>query len=256
VSGSNDTVISGNRFNISNGLKRQSHHASQEEVRRSRHVSGTVDQKGVGSALKGLDTALEQIAAQQKREDTQYVAKVTSKQTSRRGSISVSTDSNDVTNVMVSLPASKNASRATSRRNSVDLSGARKSRRGSLDIYAAEYAVKIGNKKNITDIEQKASFSMKLDADSPICDRMDEYNQRRACIDEHGWEPYREWFYDPAFRAWWQVTGCTGVPLYKIYQRKTEWKTEKPERKDDEDRHVARDDSVDDMIAQVLNKKY
>merc|ERR1719495_653918 len=35
ASGSNDTVVSGNRFNISNGLKRQSHHASQEEVRRS-----------------------------------------------------------------------------------------------------------------------------------------------------------------------------------------------------------------------------
>ena len=90
VSGStsNDTVVSGNRFNISNGLKRQSHHASQEEMRRSQHVSGPVEH-GVGSALKGLDTALEQIAAQQKREETQYVAKVTSKQTSRRYIINV-----------------------------------------------------------------------------------------------------------------------------------------------------------------------
>jgi len=317
VSGSNDTVLSGNRFNISNGLKRQSHHASQEEVRRSRHVSGTAEQKGVGSALKGLDTALEQIAAQQKREETQYVAKVTSKQTSRRGSISVSTDSNDVTNVMVSLPASKNASRTTSRRNSVDLSGARKGRRGSLDIYTAEYAVKIGNKKNITNMEQKTTFHMKVDnraetdlnlcgrchlpthktakctefgdnscprclswdhwedscwaADSPIpvCERCnyeghteevhetEKYNQKRACVDALGWEPFQDWFYDQAFRGWWQVMGCVGVPLYKIYQRKTEWKTVKPDRaKEDEDRHIARDDSVDDMIAQVLNKKY
>jgi len=313
----NDTVVSGNRFNISNGLKRQSHHASQEEVRRSRHVSGTVEQKAVGSALKGLDTALEQIATQQKKEETQYVAKVTSKQTSRRGSISVSTDSNDVTNVMVSLPASKNTSRTTSRRNSVDLTGARKGRRGSLDIYTAEYAVKIGNKKNITNMEQKTTFHMKVDnqnetdlnlcgrchlpthktakctefgdnncprclawehwedscwaADTPkpICERCnyeghtqevhdtDQYAQRRACVDALGWEPFQEWFYDQAFRGWWQVMGCVGVPLYRIYQRKTEWKTEKPDRsKEDEDRHVARDDSVDDMIAQVLSKKY
>merc|ERR1719357_1260648 len=175
ASGSNDTVVSGNRFNISNGLKRQSHHASQEEVRRSRHVSGTVEH-GVGSALKGLDTALNQIAAQQKKEETQYVAKVTSRQTSRRGSISVSTDSNDVTNVMVSLPASKNASRATSRRNSVDLSaGGGRGRRGSLDIYTAEYAVKIGNKKNITNMEQKTTFHMKVDnkdeTDLNLCGR-------------------------------------------------------------------------------------
>jgi len=315
ASGSNDTVVSGNRFNISNGLKRQSHHASQEEVRRSRHVSGTVEH-GVGSALKGLDTALNQIAAQQKKEETQYVAKVTSRQTSRRGSISVSTDSNDVTNVMVSLPASKNASRATSRRNSVDLSAGGRGRRGSLDIYTAEYAVKIGNKKNITNMEQKTTFHMKVDnkdetdlnlcgrchlpthktakctdygenscprclswdhweescwmheGQMPVCERCDyeghtpevhetdKYAQRRACVDALGWEPFQDWFYDQQFRTWWQVMGGVGVPLYRIYQRKTEWKTEKPEPKEEEDRYIARDDSVDDMIAQVLNKKY
>jgi len=315
VSGSNDAVISGNKFNITNGLKRQSHHASQEEVRKSRHVSGTVEH-GVGNALKGLDTTLEQIAAQQKRDETQYVAKVTSKQTSRRGSISVSTDSNDVTNVMVSLPASKNPSRTASRRNSVDLSAAGRGRRGSLDIYTAEYAVKIGNKKNITNMEQKNTFHMKVenradvdmnlcgrchlpshktatctefgdnscprclswehweescwaaDTPMPVCERCnyeghtedvhntDKFAQRRACVDALGWEPFQDWFYDQSFRTWWQVMGGVGVPLYKIYQRKTEWKTEKPEpSKSDEDRHIARDDSVDDMIAQVLNKK-
>lgn len=269
VSGSNDAVISGNKFNITNGLKRQSHHASQEEVRKSRHVSGTVEH-GVGVALKGLDTTLEQIAAQQKRDETQYVAKVTSKQTSRRGSISVSTDSNDVTNVMVSLPASKNPSRTTSRRNSVDLSAAGRGRRGSLDIYTAEYAVKIGNKKNITNVEQKNTFHMKLEADNPMaaCESCnyeghtqdvhdtDEFARRRACVETYGWEPFKEWFYDQSFRTWWQVMGGVGVPLYKIYQRKTEWKTEKPEpSKSDEDRHIARDDSVDDMIAQVLKQR-
>merc|ERR1712183_1262523 len=67
----NETIVSGQKFNISNGLTR------------SRHVSGPVE--GVGSALKGLDTALEQIAAQQKKNgENHYVAKVSSRQTSKR----------------------------------------------------------------------------------------------------------------------------------------------------------------------------
>ena len=43
-------------------------------------------------------------------------------------------------------------------------SGARKSRRGSLDIYTAEYALKIGGgeKKGITAMEQKTAFHMKV----------------------------------------------------------------------------------------------
>ena len=45
-------------------------------------------------------------------------------------------------------------------------SGARKSRRGSLDIYTAEYALKIGGgeKKGITAMEQKTAFHMKVGA--------------------------------------------------------------------------------------------
>ena len=52
--------------------------------------------------------------------------------------------------------------------------------------------------------------------------------------------------------------GCTGVPLYKIYQRKTQWRTEKPlEAPEDAETSsgLVRNDSVDDMIAQVLKKK-
>ena len=51
--------------------------------------------------------------------------------------------------------------------------------------------------------------------------------------------------------------GCTGVPLYKIYQRKTQWRTERPpEATEDADtKGLVRDDSVDDMIAQVPIKK-
>ena len=106
--------------------------------------------------------------------------------------MSVTNDGGEVTNVMVSLPASKTTSRgwsalhnlnssltftlATSRRNSVDLSSkGRRSRRGSLDIYTAEYAVKIGNQKNITNMQQKNSFHMKVDnkdeSDMNLCGR-------------------------------------------------------------------------------------
>jgi len=45
-----------------------------------------------------------------------------------------------------------------------------------------------------------------------------------------------------------------GVPLYRIYPRKTAWKTEKPEETEDEPvakSSLTRADSVDDMIAQV-----
>ena len=62
--------MSGQKFNISNGLVR------------SRHVSGSVET--AGSALKGLDTALEKIANQQKKGENHYVAKVSSRQTSKR----------------------------------------------------------------------------------------------------------------------------------------------------------------------------
>ena len=66
----NETIVSGQKFNISNGLVR------------SRHVSGSVET--AGSALKGLDTALEKIANQQKKGENHYVAKVSSRQTSKR----------------------------------------------------------------------------------------------------------------------------------------------------------------------------
>ena len=105
-------VSGGGKFNITSGLKRQ----STEDVRRSRHVSGSVEAGpapgGVGSALRGLDTALEQIAAAQRKEETTYVGKVTStssRATSKRGSVSANNE--DVTNVVISLPASKQNSR-------------------------------------------------------------------------------------------------------------------------------------------------
>ena len=56
---------------------------------------------------------------------------------------------------------------ATSRRNSIDLGNkGRRSRRGSVDIYAAEYEIKMDKKKNISELKQTTSLHMKLeDAD-------------------------------------------------------------------------------------------
>ena len=80
-------------------------------------MSGSVESgsNGAGSALKGLDSALEKIAAAQRKEETTYVGKVTStssRATSKRGSVSAASE--DVTNVVVSLPASKQNSRGMS----------------------------------------------------------------------------------------------------------------------------------------------
>ena len=102
-----DAVVqSGGKFNITQGLNR-----------RSRHQSGNCEQRQgtsatPGSALRGLDTALEKIAAQQKKEETHtgsttYVAKVrkrsqkmranhlflqvSSRQSSRRQSVNATT---------------------------------------------------------------------------------------------------------------------------------------------------------------------
>jgi hypothetical protein len=37
-----------------------------------------------------------------------------------------------------------------------------------------------------------------------------DYKQRRAIVDELGWEPFQEWFYEPDFRNWWQVGFLAG----------------------------------------------
>jgi len=319
-----DTVVqSGGKFNITQGLNRRSRHQSGSQTTATQGPGAATQGPGVatqgpGAALRGLDTALEKIAAQQKKEETStgsttYVAKVSSRQTSRRQSVSA-TNGEEVTTVTLSLPPSQRGSRQTSRRGSVsEGGGARKSRRGSLDIYTAEYALKIGGgeKKGITAMEQKTAFHMKVENEAEsemelcgrchlpthktkacpefgtlscprclewghwedscwaidhVCERcgyvghteavhdVKDFKQRRAIVDTLGWEPFQDWFYDQTFRGWWQVTGCVGVPLYRIYPRKTAWRTEKPEVTEDEPvakSSLTRADSVDDMIAQV-----
>jgi len=58
---------------------------------------------------------------------------------------------------------------------------------------------------------------------SSVHDVMD-FKQRRAIVDTVGWEPFQPWFYENSFRSWWQLNGLVGVPLYRVYQRKSDWK--------------------------------
>jgi len=351
ASGANGSAVqNGGKFNISTGLKRSSRAQSKEEIHtqqtstteRQQQTSTTVVESSacVGSALKSIDTTLQKLAKQQQNAEQlqlqqqqqgqlQYVAKVSSKQTSRRCSVSGDTGAEEVTNVTVSLPPSRTGSRvgsrAGSRRNSIDFSK-KSSRRNSLDIYTAEYAVKIGSTKKIDSMEQKSAFHFKVDNEEEsglnLCgrchlpthrtDACTEYNdslcprclswdhwenscpvlenqyvctrcnyighleevhdvtkftQRRTCVDLLGWEPFKTWFYETDFRNWWQVSGCVGVPLYRIYPRKTEWRRERPPAQDTHSddastgggapggSQVARADSVDDMIAQVMSQR-
>lgn len=68
-----------------------------------------------------------------------------------------------------------------------------------------------------------------------------------------------EWFYDPAFRSWWQLNGCVGVPLYKIYRRNTQWKSvisdEERRAKAEAEEALKRADSTDDLIREICGSK-
>jgi len=51
-----------------------------------------------------------------------------------------------------------------------------------------------------------------------------DFRQRRAIVDTLGWTHFQSWFYENSFRSWWQLNGLVGVPLYRIYKRKSDWK--------------------------------
>jgi len=337
---SNETVVQGQKFNISNALKKTSHHNSQDDLSsnrtRSRNVSGgqagttttsvvtaasastahSVSTKRsrhasssngnvVGCALKGLDEALDALSKEQKAQEisaTKYQSK----------SINVTENGEGVTSVTVSLPSSKRtsrvASRVTSRRGSIDLGQQplkQRSRRNSIDLYTADYNIKLicdktaaenernnNQQNNIKQMKmiQKSSSHVRVDdmansklkfcprCHSPRCNvneckefgdlhcprcmewacwedscwtiddpedmaqcetcleyghvspvhEVMDFRQRRAIVDTLGWEHFQSWFYENSFRSWWQLNGLVGVPLYRIYQRKSDWKSGGP----------------------------
>ena len=55
-----------------------------------------------------------------------------------------------------------------------------------------------------------------------------DFRQRRAIVDTLSWENFQEWFYESSFRSWWQLNGLVGVPLYRLYKRKNDWKSGGP----------------------------
>ena len=147
---SNETHVQGQKFNITNSLKKTSHHSSQEDIRsRSRHMSGqqqivtnginhvtttsnaisTTTKRSrqasgtngsvVGCALKGLDAALDALAREQKAQEA-VANKYQSKRT-QNNNVQVTEISDGVTSVTVSLPSSRRTSARTSRRGSIDL---------------------------------------------------------------------------------------------------------------------------------------
>ena len=75
-----------------------------------------------------------------------------------------------------------------------------------------------------------------------------------------GWEPFQSWFYENEFRSWWQLNGLVGVPLYRIYKRKNDWKSGGPiEPATDPDEMEAKNESSALSIvekAAALAEKY
>jgi len=53
----------------------------------------------------------------------------------------------------------------------------------------------------------------------PCVHQATDFRQRKLVIDTFGWLAFKEWFQDMTFRSWWNCSGFTGVPLYKIMQR-------------------------------------
>lgn len=53
----------------------------------------------------------------------------------------------------------------------------------------------------------------------PAIHQTTDYRQRKLVIDTFGWLSFKDWFQDLNFRSWWNCSGFTGVPLYKIMMR-------------------------------------
>ena len=62
-----------------------------------------------------------------------------------------------------------------------------------------------------------------------------DFKERHDIIQKHGWEFFCAWFLEFNFKNWWQLNGCTGVPIHKIYRTKAgseknwkDWTTHAP----------------------------
>ena len=109
----------------------------------------------VGCALKGLDSALEALAKEQRAQEKAATNKYQSK-SKQTAAVQVTENGDGVTSVTVSLPSSKRASARTSRRGSIsEGSGGQKfrSRRNSI---GKKYALKVLNQFTLNKINPAA----------------------------------------------------------------------------------------------------
>ncbi|CAF2740650.1 unnamed protein product [Lepeophtheirus salmonis] len=155
-------------------------HNSESNVTRSIHQSMEKNEtkhtltnncEGVGHALKGLDVALEALAKERN-------AAVHSDFKALKGG--------SVLNITVSLPTSRRGSRCPS----TDRNGtASRSRRNSMDLYSAEYKMKL-SKDGKSTLEQKSVCHIKVDEknkdDLNLCGRCHNMNHFTARCTEFG----------------------------------------------------------------------
>ena len=168
--------VEGQKFNIAKPLKRTSHHGSKENLslanthRRSKHASGTnessskriqtkttVSQENeskIGGHLKGLDVALEALAKQQKEQEIKEL-KLTQNNQKSMLITQQHTTKDGTTRVTVSLPPSRRGSR----RGSISEGGGQiRSRKNSMDLYSANYNVRLSRQGSPTRLQQKVNF--------------------------------------------------------------------------------------------------
>ncbi|XP_040575951.1 uncharacterized protein [Lepeophtheirus salmonis] len=146
--------------------------------------------EGVGHALKGLDVALEALAKERNAAVHSDFKALKGRKMSA-GAKSCSNNNNSskggsVLNITVSLPASRRGSRCPS----TDRNGtASRSRRNSMDLYSAEYKMKL-SKDGKSTLEQKSVCHIKVDEknkdDLNLCGRCHNMNHFTARCTEFG----------------------------------------------------------------------
>ena len=54
----------------------------------------------------------------------------------------------------------------------------------------------------------------------PCVHQTNDFRQRKLVIETFGWLAFKEWFREPEFWSWWNCSGFTNVPLYKLMQHR------------------------------------
>uniref|UniRef100_A0A0K2UEB2 CCHC-type domain-containing protein n=1 Tax=Lepeophtheirus salmonis TaxID=72036 RepID=A0A0K2UEB2_LEPSM len=54
----------------------------------------------------------------------------------------------------------------------------------------------------------------------PCVHQTNDFRQRKLVIETFGWLSFKEWFKEVEFWSWWNISGFTNVPLYKLMQHR------------------------------------